>query len=586
MPRVSLPLLALLLSPLAATPSEAPDTPSAQVNYEDVLVQWGLAQHCREVDPEPEGKPLEAVLVALEDVVAESDPYPGFLNLVHARTREEVVRREVLLTEGQAYSAALAEETARNLRELGIFAVVRAVAVRGETPGSVALLIVAKDVWSLRLNNDFSAVGSLLQYLRLQATEDNFLGRGKKVALDFVLLLDTYSLGQSYIDKQLLGSRWTLDESVAVILGRESGRAEGSRGNLVLARPLYSLATRWSLSTQLAWNMETSRTFRGADVWQLPYPDGAPVPYVYNVRELTGSVLYLRSWSGDLKWEAGGGAGAYHKAYSPPVESRLDTGQSEWFQARYLPRTEDALYATGSLRLYQPRFEVLRDVDTYSLSEDFQVGPSLTATLRYAPPLFASASHFAESGLAARYRVRLGDALTTVSAAGTLRRQLGGGAGWTNRRWAMEVHQVSPRVLGGRFVARGLLDVNVDAVNERVALLGGGNGLRGAGVDAYAGRRVLLFNVEYRTPPLIIRTLHVGGVLFYDAGSAFDRSPELVQSVGVGLRLLLPQFNIIPFRFDFGYVLDGDRPPVGSRFLAGGGQITDNRPTFLDTPLR
>ncbi|QSQ25635.1 BamA/TamA family outer membrane protein [Pyxidicoccus parkwayensis] len=586
MPRVSLPLLALLLVPLASTPPEPVDVSAPQVNYEELLVQWGLAQYERELDPSPEGKPLEAVLVAQEYVVAESDPYPGFLNSLHVRSREEVVRREVLLTPGQPYSAALAEETSRNLRDLDIFAVVRAVAVRGETPGSVALLVVTKDVWSLRLNNDFSAVGSLLQYLRLSATEDNFLGRGKKVALDFSLTLDTYSVGQSYIDKQLLGSRWTLNESAAVILGRESGRAEGTRGNIALSRPLYSLATQWSVASQVTWNMETSRTFRGADVWQLPYPDGEPVPYVYNAREVTGSVLYLRSWGDVLKWEAGGGAGAYHKAYSPPVESRLDAGQSAWFQSQFLPRSEDALYATGVLRLYRSQFEVLRDVDTYSLSEDFQVGPSLTATVRYAPPVLASGTHFAETGVAARYRARLGDALMTASVAGTVRRQFGEGAGWTNRRWATELHGVSPKLLGGRFVVRGLLDVNVDDVNERVVLLGGGNGLRGAPVDAYAGRRLLLFNAEYRTPPLIIRTLHVGGVLFYDSGSAFERRPKMVSSVGVGLRLLLPQFNIIPFRLDFGCVLDGERPPVGSRFLAAGGQITDNRPSFLDTPLR
>lgn len=582
---MSLPLLALLLVPLASTPPEPVDVPGAQVNYEELLVQWGLVQHEREVDPSPEGKPLEAVLVAREYVVAESDPYPGLLNSLHVRSREQVVLREVLLTPGQPYSAALAEETARNLRELGIFAVVRTAAVRGETPGSVALLVVTKDVWSLRLNNDFSAVGSLLQYLRLSATEDNFLGRGKKVALDFSLTLDTYSLGQSYIDKQLLGSRWTLNESAAVILGRESGRAEGTRGNLVVSRPLFSLATQWSFSSQVTWNMETSRTFRGADVWRLPYPDGEPVPYVYNAREVVGSVLYLRSWGDVLKWEAGGGAGAYHKAYSPPVESRLDAGQSAWFQSQFLPRSEDALHATGALRIYRSRFEVLRDVDTYSLSEDFQVGPSLSATLRYAPPVLASGTHFAETGVAARYRVRLGDSLLTASAAGKLRRQLGGHGGWTNRRWATELHGVSPRVLGGRFVLRALLDVNTDDVNERVGLLGGGNGLRGAPVDAYAGRRLLLFNAEYRTPPLILRTLHVGGVLFYDAGSTYERRPNLVSSVGVGLRVLLPQFNIIPFRLDFGYVLDGERPPVGSRFLAAGGQITDNRPAFLDTPL-
>ncbi|MCP3062244.1 BamA/TamA family outer membrane protein [Myxococcus sp. K38C18041901] len=578
---MSFPWLGLLVASLSSTPQEP-----AQESYEDVLVQWGLESQGLTREAQPEGKTLEQVWVAREDVVAKSDPYPNFLNLAHARTREEVVRREVLLTPGQPYQTVLAEETARNLRRLGIFSAVRVAPVRGTRPDTVSLLVITKDVWSLRLNNDFSAVGSLLQYLRLQVTEDNFLGLAKKVALDYILNLDTWSVGQSYVDKQVLGSRWTLTESAAVIIGRESGRAEGSRGGVTLSRPLYSLSTPWSLTAQVAWNVETSRTFRGADVWRLPYPDGEPVPYVFNTREMTGSVLYVRAWGEESRWELGGGVGAYRKAYAPPVAAPLDAGQRAWFERHYLPRSEDAGYTTATLRAWSARYEVLRDVETYSLSEDFQVGHSVSLTLRYAPPAIPSGAHFTEGGLSARYRVRVGDALTTVAAAASLRRQFDDRAGWTHRRWAAELHQVSPRVLGGRFVARGLVDVNIDDLVERVVLLGGGNGLRGAKVDAYAGRRLLLVNVEYRTAPLIIRTLHLGGVLFYDAGSAFERKPSMVHSVGLGVRVLVPQFNIIPFRLDFGYVLDDDRPAAGSRFLVGGGQITDFRPAFLETPLR
>jgi outer membrane protein assembly factor BamA len=250
-----------------------------------------------------------------------------------------------------------------------------------------------------------------------------------------------------------------------------------------------------------------------------------------------------------------------------------------------VPREEDAGYASLSLRAFEARYDVLRDVDSYALSEDFQMGHSVSATLRYAPPVFGAASHFTELGLAARYRLRLGEALTTVSAAGAIRRQLGAGAGWNNRRWATELLQVSPRVLGGRFVARGLLDVNLDDLFDRITLLGGGNGLRGARVDAYSGKRLLLVNVEYRTAPLVVRTVHLGGVLFFDSGSAFNDRPDMVHSVGVGLRVLFPQFNVFPFRIDFGYVLDDDRPPVGSRFSLAGGQLTDLRPGFLDSPL-
>ena len=228
-------------------------------------------------------------------------------------------------------------------------------------------------------------------------------------------------------------------------------------------------------------------------------------------------------------------------------------------------------------------------MDSYTLSEDFQLGHSVLATLRYAPPVFPSAAHFVEGGLSLRYRVRWGDALTTASAAASVRQQFsasqpGVKEGWTNRRWAAELVQVSPRVLGGRFVARGLLDVNIDDLSERVSLLGGGNGLRGAAVDAYSGKRLLLVNLEYRTPPVVVHTVHLGGVFFLDSGSAFNKRPELVTTVGVGLRLLFPQFNVFPFRIDFGYVLNGDRPPVGSRLSLSSGQVTEYRPTFLDSP--
>jgi hypothetical protein len=228
----------------------------------------------------------------------------------------------------------------------------------------------------------------------------------------------------------------------------------------------------------------------------------------------------------------------------------------------------------------------MRDVDSYALSEDYQIGHSVVAGVRYAPPVFASAAHYAELGVAARYRWLWGDALTTLAAAGAIRRALGEDAGWTNRHWAAEVHQVSPKVLGGRFVARGLLDVNIDDLFDRVVLLGGANGLRGAGPDAYSGRRLLLVNLEYRTAPLVFHTLHLGGVLFYDAGSAFNRVPNVVHSVGVGIRFLFPQFNVNPFRLDFGYVLNDTLPQVGQRFTFSGGQITEYRPSILDSPLR
>jgi hypothetical protein len=572
-----------MVVPLLAT---APDVAAPPAGYEETLVAWGLAQHGREVEPSPEGKRLEEVLVSAEDVVAESDPYPNFLNFFHVRTRERIIRREVLLEPGAPYSAELAEETARNLRKLGIFSAVRVVPVKGKTPGGVALLVITKDLWSLRLNQSWDVVGSFVRNLQLQGTETNFLGLNQRLELDFQLRPDTLSFGQTYINRRVADSHWYLGETASIIIGRESGKPEGTEGTVVFQRPLYSLSTPWSFSTSVDWNTSTTRVYRGTEVWQLPYPDGDPVPYVYETRELSGGASYTRSYGDYYKRNVSGGVTVYHRGYNAPADAPLDDAQREWLKATHLPRSEDAIYASLSLSAYEARYEVMRNVDSYALSEDFQIGHSVVASARYAPPAFASAAHYAELGVAARYRWFWGDALTTLSAGGAIRRVLGEGAEWTNRHWAAEVHQVSPTVLGGRFVARGLLDVNIDDLFERVSLLGGANGLRGARQDAYSGKRLLLVNLEYRTAPLVFHTLHLGGVLFYDAGSAFERTPSVVHSVGVGIRFLFPQFNVNPFRLDFGYVLNDTLPPVAERFTFSGGQITEYRPSILDSPLR
>ena len=40
--------------------------------------------------------------------------------------------------------------------------------------------------------------------------------------------------------------------------------------------------------------------------------------------------------------------------------------------------------------------------------------------------------------------------------------------------------------------------------------------------ELLSGRNLLLFNLEYRARPFELRTVYLGLVLFYDAGSAFD----------------------------------------------------------------
>lgn len=567
---------------------------AALAGYEDQLIEWGLAQHGREREPFPEGKRIEEILVSSEDIVARTDPYPQLLNIVHARTRQSVILRELLFQAGDLYQQERIEETERNLRKLTVLAIARVVPVKGREPGGVGIVVVTKDLWSIRLNSEFNFASSLLQYLRIRPTEQNFLGLNKQLSVDFALRLDTVSLGQVYTDRRLLGSPLTFSESAALIFNREGFRLEGSRGEVIFGKPLLTLSTEHSYYLVGRWLVQRSRVFRGASVWQLPYPDAAAptaqIPFVYDARSFAGVARYTRSLGLRYKTDFSADLGGYSRRYGAPAESALDDEQSAWFTSRYLPRSEDAVYVQATARAYEARYQVLHDMQTFALSEDYQLGYSGVVSARWADPIFFSPVRFVELGVAASYRWLVGDDLLTVASAAAARHVPGAtGSGvegpWVNRRYAMEVHNLSPILGVGRVMFRALADLKFDDLDHRPVLLGGGNGLRGTVAEQLSGNHMLLFNLEYRTRPWELKTLHVGLVAFADAGSAFVTRPSLVYTVGVGLRALFPQFDVDPMRIDFGWVINAPGPDWPSRFSASFGQVEDYRPDFLKTPL-
>ncbi len=568
----------LVLATLAA--------PGADPGYEDRLVEWGLQQHGLTLEPNPEGKRIERVEVAAENVFSPSDPWPGLLNIFHWKTKDDVIHREILQRPGDVWTKAGVDETERNLRRLPIFAVARVVAGKGEK-GGVVLLVVTKDRWSLRLNWDYLIVGNVLEYLHVPLTEIDFLGRGQELTLDPYLKLDTLSLGESFYEPRLFGSRVSLLESLALVLNRQTGKPEGSAGTLEVLRPLWTLDQEWSFDTWASWDIRKARVFRGAEIWQLGYPnDAAPtttVPYVYDARNVEVNALVTRSFGRAWKLNLTGGVGGYTRAYQPPKASGLSPEVSQWFVATWLPRSEDATYLYGLVSLYRADYRVLRDIDEFALSEDFQLGPRARLGFKWAIPTFAP-SNFGELGGSFRWRALLGDDLFTFSSAAVARFVPNGPP--VNQHYAVELSNYSPRFEGGRFVARVLADLRVNDLNNNQVLLGGGSGLSGAPPELLAGRNLLLGNFEYRTRPFEVDTVYVGFVLFYDVGSAFDTRPRFVHTFGLGLRILLPQLNRSVIRIDLGFVVAGAPNPLGAdNFSSSFGQVTELRPAFLDDPI-
>jgi outer membrane protein assembly factor BamA len=92
--------------------------------------------------------------------------------------------------------------------------------------------------------------------------------------------------------------------------------------------------------------------------------------------------------------------------------------------------------------------------------------------------------------------------------------------------------------------------------------VGGESRLRGFPSNAFTGKDFALYSLEFRSRPLYIASLALGGAVFYEAGDVFSGLSKLrpKQSAGFGFRLLIPQFNRIVFRGDIGFALSRPLP--------------------------
>jgi outer membrane protein assembly factor BamA len=193
---------------LATRPLHAQKEPAGEETVEPLseleqsIAEQALAEHGFEIDPAPEGKRVESIRMVRLEVFDERDPVPDFINVFHVTSQPYVIRRELLFHEGEPYDAVKFAESARNLRATSQLSVVLVLAVRGSTEDSVRVLVITKDIWSLRLNWDVKLTNSQIASLILNPTEQNLFGTHTSIGLRFRLVPDTYSLAKTGLSKR------------------------------------------------------------------------------------------------------------------------------------------------------------------------------------------------------------------------------------------------------------------------------------------------------------------------------------------------------------------------------------------------
>ncbi len=553
----------------------------------------------------PEGKRIESIEIVALPVFEPEDPVPQFLNWFHTTTRSYVIEREVLMRIGQRYDQRLSDETERNLRTLFLFSIVVALPLEGSSPDSVRYLVVTKDLWSLRLGWNGRINKGVIDYLSLQPTERNLFGTGRQLFGTIVFGRRTYTLGAGFYEPRLAGSRTLILASAEAIFNCETGEVEGSSGSFQYSRPLYSTRTPWSYATNVSWSNSRNPIFitdnfggaicsvRSNDELEVPFQRGSRdrlgiIPNEFLFDSQTFSQSFTRSYGYRYKTNLGFGLEAVRYAYSETKlgsirisEESLIPGELTENEHRALINTYFNLLNQSDTRI-SPFFQLTsftttfhRDInsETLGLQEegDFRLGH--TASVRVFPALEALGSTRDMLGLTvtASYARSVGTGYTKLSVVNDVELST---PEQTDAGLTLAFRFTSPRLVLGRFVYDARLYQHYRNYRGTRTTLGGTSRLRGFRNAAEGGFNYLVGNLEFRTRPLDIFSVQLGGVLFYDVGDAFDTYSDigLRNGMGAGIRFLAPQLDRDVFRIDVGFPVPLDAARGETTIIATFGQ--------------
>jgi hypothetical protein len=532
-----------------------PASAAAQVGgysaLEKSVVEQRLAERGLELETEPEGKLIEGIQIVTLDVFDERDPMPDLVNILHTTTRQRVIRQELLFDEGERFRRRTVYETARNLRHVPQLSIVLIVAARGSSPDRVRVLVITKDVWSLRLNWALQSANGHINALTLNPSEENWFGTHATVGGLFLLDPATYSLGLTLSHRRLFGTHVLGVVAANVISNRNTGASEGSFGEFRYGQPLYSLDTRWSWGTSILWRHDIARRFFGVDV--ATYRNTG-IPETYDRDRLYGGYEVVRSFGHRFKYDLSFGVEAVRSVNRARDLSAYDPGDAVLFRTQYLPSSDQRISPFFQLHAHRTDFDSLIEVETLGLQEDFRRGHDLL--LRVYPASSAIGSTRDLLGT-------LSELSYTFPVSGGLVRPL---LGWKlehaseGRDEALletKLRIVSPRSAIGRLVLDGaFLDHVRNYSNTRFAI-GGDTRPRGYPVGLGFGNNYVAATAELRTTSVDIFSAQVGGAAFYDVADAPDdlERLNLRHGAGVGVRVLFPEFDRIVFRADWGFPL-------------------------------
>jgi len=457
---------------------------------------------------------------------------------LHARTREQVVRWQLLFVSGDRYSRRVLEESERLLRLASYFydASIKPIAYHD---GRVDVLVTTRDVWTLDPGISYGRSGGT-NTTKLQLQELNAFGYGAAVTVGRSTSVDRTQTQLGVQDNNVHGSRIGLQALYSV-------NSDGYQHDLFIDRLFYALDARWTAGVG------------GADDLRVDslYDRGNIVDKFQEHDEL--SRIY-GGWSKGLqngwvtRWTLG-----------MTSDDRQFERAPLWTGAILVPGDRKLVYPWVRYELIEDDFLKYHNYNEIERTEDFYLGTRLSAQLGWSDPTFGANiaglvfSGTAGYGLATVHR-------ETLVFAGTLDGRVVNGT-LQNTVATGSFHYYFKQ--SQKLLFYGELDAavgrNLDLDNQ--ILLGGDSGLRGYPLRYQDGssRALLTLEERYFTDWYPFRLLRVGGAAFMDVGRTWGTVPlaqpslGILRDVGFGLRLGNSRSglgNII--HVDLAFPLNGD----------------------------
>jgi len=493
-------------------------------------------------DLEAQGATIGEIRLNRQNIFDLSDPEENnwayrLANRLHIVTREDTIRKQLLIRNGDPLSKQRAEESERILRRNKYLhdAAIRPTRVEN---GIVDLEVTTRDVWSLAPELSISHSGSETRS-RLGLEDSNLLGRGQMLRFlrdkDTDRTEKTVEFGDSH-----LGRSW-----VATRL-RYSDNSDGDAYLVSLIRPFHELDARWAAGVSVY----------GDDRRSTIYAFGEEAAEYRHARD------YVSVFGG---WSKGVRNGRVRRFTAGMIyDDNVFAPVPDPTLPAVIPQDRKLAYPFIGFELLEDEYVTARNRDQMSRTEDFQMGLRVAASLGWSDRSFGAdrdAVIFSTSGSRGFGSLESTALLLSASLSG---RAESGDA--TNTLLSMNARYYRKQSEKRLFFASlsGVAGYDLDLDN--LVVVGGKTGLLGYPLRYQVGESRLVASVEQRyfTDWYPFRLARIGAAVFANAGRVWGENPlgpdnrGWLVDVGVGLRFALTRLTSKVVHLDVAFPLNGD----------------------------